>query len=299
MSIKQELFIPGTLWEKVPEQTKQARACGAIQPILTTDEYVEQGGVRFLVRLVRALAQKEKARGGPKLINPFLPCDENLLVTELSDTHRCVLNKYNVVNHHLLIVTRQFEEQESLLTENDVEALLICLKEIDGLGFYNGGLEAGASQPHKHLQVVPLPLSPSGPGIPIEPLLSTATFKDEIGTVSTFPFVHALAHLDQEWIDHPHLGAQKTLETYHRLLQVVGLDSGQTEAALTQAGPYNLLVTRKWMLLIPRSQECVDSIYINALGFAGGLLAKDKRDMQAIRTLGPMTILTKVGLVRK
>lgn len=298
MPIFSKLFTPGTLLEKVLEQTKQARACGAIQPIRTTDEYVEQGGVRFIVRLVHALAQKEQANEAPKPINPFLPCDSTLLVTDLSDTHRCVLNKYHVVDHHLLIVTNQFEEQESLLTFNDMHALLLCLKEIDGLGLYNGGLQAGASQPHKHLQIVPLPLSPSGLGFPIEALLSTATFQDEIGTVSAFPFVHACAHGDHAWIDYPNLGAEKTLKIYHRLLQAVGLGRGKTKAGDKQAGPYNLLLTRRWMLLVPRSTERVDSLSINALGFAGALLAKDEQAMHSIRTLGPMTILTKAGLAR-
>ena len=35
--------------------------------------------------------------------------------------------------------------------------------EFASLAFCNGGVEAGASQPHKHLQRVPLPLAPEGP----------------------------------------------------------------------------------------------------------------------------------------
>ena len=39
-----------------------------------------------------------------------------------------------------------------------LEEMNAILAEFDGLGFYNGGETAGASQPHKHLQIVPLPL---------------------------------------------------------------------------------------------------------------------------------------------
>ena len=45
----------------------------------------------------------------------------------------------------------------------DFDALARGLAAIDGLAFYNGGTVAGASQPHKHLQLVPVPLG-VGPG---------------------------------------------------------------------------------------------------------------------------------------
>ncbi|MES9860967.1 MAG: hypothetical protein ABW157_17270 [Candidatus Thiodiazotropha sp. LLP2] len=51
----------------------------------------------------------------------FYP-EPSLTVSELSPTHIAVLNKFNVVNHHLLIVTSKFESQERLLNECDVDA---------------------------------------------------------------------------------------------------------------------------------------------------------------------------------
>jgi ATP adenylyltransferase len=44
-----------------------------------------------------------------------------------------------VVDHHILIVTRAFEDQDTWLTLADFEALAICMAEIDGLAFFNGG----------------------------------------------------------------------------------------------------------------------------------------------------------------
>jgi len=46
-----------------------------------------------------------------------------------------LLDKFNVVDHHLVIATQLFEPQKGLL---------ICLAEIDGLGFYNAGPAAEA-----------------------------------------------------------------------------------------------------------------------------------------------------------
>ena len=38
----------------------------------------------------------------------------------------------------------------------DFEAALIAMKALDGFIFYNSGPLAGASQSHKHIQVVPM-----------------------------------------------------------------------------------------------------------------------------------------------
>ncbi|MEO8340726.1 MAG: hypothetical protein ABI604_13580 [Nitrospirota bacterium] len=58
--------------------------------------------------------------------------DPDLFVAKISQTHIVLLNKFNVVDHHLVIVTRSFEPQEALLTREDCAALLIRLAEIDG-----------------------------------------------------------------------------------------------------------------------------------------------------------------------
>ena len=47
--------------------------------------------------------------------------------------------------------------------------------------------------------------------------------------------------------------------------------------------PYNLLFTREWMLPVPRSKEFFESISVNALGFAGALLARTPEEMDIIK----------------
>ena len=54
--------------------------------------------------------------------NPFAPYDEALWVDSLSTTHMLLLNKFNVVAHHVLIVTRRFEKQTDPLNLQDLEA---------------------------------------------------------------------------------------------------------------------------------------------------------------------------------
>jgi len=268
---------PGTLWDGLRQRTEEALRTGALQPIATDQEMVREGETLFLVRILTHLARKTRARKTQEG-NPFLPYEEDLFVADVSDTHVCLLNKFNVIDHHLLIVTRAFVDQDALLDEQDFEALCVCMAEFPALGFYNAGTVAGASQPHKHLQMVPLPLAPAGPPVPIHPLLTPTP---------DLPFAHAFRTLDSARMRTPREAASYTLGLYRELLREVGLD--------VDRGPYNLLVTREWILLVPREEECFDGVSVNALGFAGALLVRDRTQLQRLKDLGPMSVLAHVA----
>ena len=286
------LLKPGTLWPTLLERAAHARDRKAIISIPTTPEVIEQNGVAFQVRVITALAMKALNTAANSNTDPFLPYDPGLFVAEISPTHVALLNKFNVVDHHLLIVTRSFEPQEALLTLEDCAALRICLAEIDGLGFYNAGPAAGASQRHKHLQLIPLSALPKA-RLPIEPLLRSVQMAGATGTVPGLPFLHTYAPMDPAWIDSRKDGASSLLACYRSLLRAVGLS---VEAAST---PYNLLVTQQWLLLVPRSEEYFEGISINALGFAGALLVKDVAQLTILQKHGPMTALQRVALPRE
>ncbi|MBP5973455.1 phosphorylase [Brasilonema sp. CT11] len=305
-TIHQEILLkPGTLWKRVQQQTEYALQCGALLTIPTEFEFIEQDGVRFLVRVLSNLARKDavKQKQQPQTsstqeFNPFLPYEEDLFVADISQTHVCILNKFNVVDNHLLIITRAFEEQETLLTLQDFAAMWACLAEFDGLVFYNGGKVAGASQRHKHLQLVPLPLIPDELQIPIEPLLASAQFEDLITTIPQFPFVNAFTRLDPLSVQSPLKAAEVTLSQYRTLLHAVGLEnSGRQSGAYF--GAYNFLATREWMLIVPRSHESFESISVNSLGFAGSVFVRNEQQMQIIKDIGPMTLLQKVAVATK
>lgn len=304
-------FEPGTLQAKVIERTQQAIDCGALLSLPTDYEFVEQQGVRFLVRMLLNLVRKDGAKKQEnhqsknqqpgQSFNPFLPYEEELFVTHLSETHLCLLNKYNVVNHHVLIVTRAFENQEDLLSLHDFAATWTCLTELDGLAFYNGGKDAGASQPHKHLQLVPYLISPQESQIPIEALITkTLLTSDEqqgqITTIPELPFVHAFTAIDLSKLQSPDTAAIMLLEHYYDLLKAVGVQAGSLAESNKQPSPYNLLLTRRWMLLIPRSQESYATIQVNSLGFAGALLVRNTEQLQQLKTMRPLTLLSQVAV---
>jgi len=119
------------LWHDIVKATQNALSIGAQIPMPTDYEFVEDNGIRFFVRILSRLHEKDEARkkqhekslAEQKTVNPFLPFDKNMFVADISETHVALLNKFNVVEHHLLIVTRHFEDQENLLTFHDLEAL--------------------------------------------------------------------------------------------------------------------------------------------------------------------------------
>jgi ATP adenylyltransferase len=289
----------GALREYIEDRTAAGLASGALQSIQTESEIVRQAGVNFLVRRVSSLRRKDHQRfaaAAAKQSNPFLPYDPELYLGDLGPRHAAVLNKFNVVASHLLLVTRAFVHQEQLLDRDDFGVAWTCLNELDGLVFYNGGQVAGASQAHKHLQWVGLPLAEQGPDLPIEALFGQIHYDKGIGRSAGLPFVHAIAACEEVLSD---LGAdraalvERSLELYHELLRQVGL----APSASRQLGPYNLLLTRRHMLLVPRSEEFVEGISLNALAYAGALLVRSDEQMERVRSLGPLGVLSRAGVV--
>jgi len=262
--------MPGTLRSRLEEVSRRARLTGALEPIATRSTFLEDGDVRFVVRIVERVARKKASHKAQEETgrNPFLPYEDELFVADVSPTHVALLNKFNVMENHLLVVTRAFEEQQSLLTPEDFEALRLVLGEFDSLFFYNAGAVAGASQRHKHLQFVPVPIG-CGPGrCPMEVLLA--------GEGGALPFPCRFER------------APPTRERYLEALADSGLARGR--------GAYNLLATREWMLLVPRRAASYQSISVNGLGFAGAFLAKDDEELARLGRVGPMTVLREVAL---
>ena len=287
-------------WPKITSATQKAIAVQALHSIPTKSQILEQNNIPFIVRIVDNLARKENIKKQEKKkqkknpdFNPFLPFDQNLFVGDISSSHIAILNKFNVVDYHLLIITREFESQNNILNLNDFHALWNILKEVDGLAFYNGGSLAGASQPHKHLQLVPYPMSQEIKKTPINDLIVKNKINQSIITLKELPFIHSIAFFDQSEQQSISELVKQTFKYYYELFQIVNISIEQEKPSQD----YNLLITREWMMIIPRSKDSFDSISINSLGFSGALLVKNKVDLDKIKKYQPLEILSKVGVV--
>jgi ATP adenylyltransferase len=284
---------PADLASRIVERFVASGASGARLELENREEILVDGGVSFVVRVLaprfglaaqRAKAASHSRSGGGSggaSRSPFLPpYDPGLLVGAITATHVGLINKYNLVDRHFLIVTREYEEQESALTAEDLAAARLCLDALDGLVFYNSAAAAGASQSHKHLQHVPFPLGCDGERFPLDRALAKALaagrdWAPELG------YRHRIAKL----------GPDSDLDVYRRLIVASGLDRDGGRPA-----PYNLLVGRDWMLIVPRSSGTTGSIEVNALGFAGLLAVRGDEDLALLRAAGPLEILGRVGV---
>lgn len=159
------------IWPRICEVYASAQEAGAATTTNTTVElWKEPAGevqVEWVLRLASFLKKKPTGLPPPqnedtskeaekqKPLNPFDPPEEALTVGHLSDTHTLVLNKFNVVPHHSIVVTRGFQPQTDPLNAKDLEAVYSVLEAMPegGLGFFNCGEHSGRSQPHKHVQV--------------------------------------------------------------------------------------------------------------------------------------------------
>jgi sulfate adenylyltransferase (ADP) / ATP adenylyltransferase len=281
----------------IKQVSQKATKIGALQPIKTEYEQIISNEIPFLVRVIINLARKDEETkhkkqelsAKNKSFNPFLPYDRNLFVKDISPTHLCLLNKFNVVDHHLLIVTKAYENQETLINQEDFFALSICMNQIDGLAFYNSGKNAGASVQHKHLQLVPFPLSPFCDTIPLDKILLNFVDEKSFFQIPQFPFKHGFINIKDE-VSNPDQFAKKLNENYLQLLEILDIKINNN---IPSQG-YNLLLTRQWMLIVPRREECYQEISINALGFAGLLLVRNHLQLDLLKKIQPINLLTQI-----
>lgn len=250
------------------------------------------------------------------------PYDPNLLVKELGD-HTLLLNKFALIPHHALLVTREFRPQTlppsptTLALSLQVLDALPSKSPADTLCFFNCGPESGASQAHCHMQFVDLA---QGGGVLIESLLDRIE-KDgrEMETIHALPlpyqhFVHLLppaihiaAHDEQERI----LGGlmMRLLDAMFQARSAAIV--AEQPIPQTRGTSWNLLLTKRALHLIPRVMEEfplnesaggdnaeVGPLSLNALCFAGHLVTKSNEEIDAIKAYpgGIRAILAQVGV---
>ncbi|MDX2349402.1 MAG: hypothetical protein QNK32_03325, partial [Porticoccus sp.] len=59
--------------------------------------------------------------------------------------------------------------------------------------------------------------------------------------------------------------------------------------------PHNMLMTRDCLWVIPRSKDSHEGLAVNALGFAGMLLVRDKNQLRQLDHLGCLELLKAVA----
>ena len=294
--------------EAIDARSAAALTSGALQPVAAEQTEMEDAGMRFIVRWVSSLAVKDAAKaasttttpattpvaipGGPRdpNFNPFLNPDPELTVGPIGTEHVVILNKFPLCERHLVLARRAFEEQLLPLAHSDFAALAEIMREAGGIGLYNGGTAAGASQRHKHVQWMPdtegnasLRLFAAG--------LPTDLSEHGVARHPALPMQHAFVRVRCGQGVPVEVAAGSLLEGFRRACDTLQLKPG-ADGLLP---PCNLLIHDGWLLMLPRSQECFEGISISAVCFGGTLYTRQREQIESIRRVGPLQALAAVG----
>ncbi|TKA54614.1 hypothetical protein B0A53_03021 [Rhodotorula sp. CCFEE 5036] len=332
------------LAQKIKAQYKAARESNAV--IFFDSEVVElddeetgipaspSGAWQFEVRLVPGLAKKPQGEGhsadsdrkkedaAPS--DPFAPpYIEELFVTEetvkededdAGETFVVLLNKFCVVPRHALLVTKEFVRQGAPLSPLELFATWSIVKQLGArekhLGFFNCGPESGASQPHKHLQFLPL----SGGVAPFDEIIDAHKPQNRKSCFQLpLPYANFTALIDAppSPADVPAYLGQRFLELLDLMIdhrrRLVEEDASVAPAGAGGDGrvrlsdlSYSLIITPSYLHLVPRRREKYTTergheLSINALGYAGMMLVKDQESLEDVQKVGVLAILTELG----
>ncbi len=253
-------------WDDAERVSEKALIDGQLMPITTEAEVIQEHGINYLGYVVTRNARKKPIAKNQQA-NPFLPYEPSMYVGEAGYHHICLLNKFPVLSPHLLICSKEFVAQSAPLTLDDFEAWLLGFTRSDVLGLYNSGPVAGASQPHRHMQVVRA-------DIPLESVICTGGL----------PFRHCL-------FLHDELDAERLYQRYLTALELLSLNEDD------ECLPYNILLTARWMLVLPRSTNNIEGIFANALNYTGRFLVREAKQLKWLQRYGIMRYLSECSVI--
>lgn len=283
----------------VRERSEQALASGDLRPVETGQIVIEEAGLPFVVRWAAALAHKDAAAapvvlpGGPRDpgFNPFLNPEPALTIGPIGEQHTIILNKFPVCRDHLVLARREFAEQLEPLDAADFHALAQLLSGEGGLGFYNGGAPAGASQRHKHAQWIPA--APANASVQrLATALPAGTAEGALARHPALRFAHRFVRVEAGLGADVAASTQSLARAFERACVELGLRPGP-DGLLP---PFNLLAGDGWMLVVPRRREHFHGISLNALSFGGTLYVREPAQAELIRRAGPLQALASVAM---
>ncbi|KAK5659714.1 hypothetical protein OQA88_925 [Cercophora sp. LCS_1] len=259
----------------------------------------------FQLRYSPSLASKP--RGPPnssstdKSKPPFDPFDNpsaSMLVAPVGESHILVLNKFAIVPEHFILATKAFKPQTGLLEGADLEAAYACVQAYHEHGeelfvFFNSGEHSGASQPHRHLQLLVVDRMKEGLDGRWDVLAKR--LEDE-ETRKKLPFGACYGGIT------PGMTGDELAKLYEGLYQeacgMVGKEwNGEREAVIS----YNLAMTGHGMVVMPRVSEgaMVDGVWLGLNGtvLAGTALVKSEREWDVMRGDGKVEeVLGRIGV---
>ena len=266
-------------WEKALNQTRLAIDNESLFPlktdIITTDLYEKND---FIIRQLDTSKFNKKKIYGPKQ-NPFCPWEKILEIDKIGKNHQLILNKYPVQKGHILLITNSWKPQNGWLDINDWKAIKEVNNDTNGLWFFNSSPIAGASQPHRHFQL--LRRSEGELSCPREKWFLEMDIDKDTNNILKRNIIVSKFNFLENSLSH--------FELYLELAMKLGLGTPVNDRKPRYS--YNILITNRWITIIKRSNDHIHGFSINGLGFAGYLLVTEKSDINYLRKFGPEKLL--------
>tara|TARA_Y100001968_G_scaffold114413_1_gene103859 strand:- start:1048 stop:1884 length:837 start_codon:yes stop_codon:yes gene_type:complete len=272
------------IWSKALEVSKKAVQSGALIPLKTIKYKSKINNHDFELRFLKPPIPKYLIEYGPKR-NPFIPWDFRLEIKPVNEKHTLILNKYPVQLGHMLLITNSWEAQNGWLNLDDFKAIVNVDNDTSGLWFFNSSKEAGASQPHRHFQL--LPRNSKSTICPRYKWFCSLLNKKSNYT-SKISHCISIKSRSRNGL----CSANELFTSYKSMISEMNM--GVINNNTKPSKPYNLLITPEWIALITRKTDRSNGFNINALGFAGYFLGTKNSNVDKLIEFGPEEILKDV-----
>lgn len=319
------------LFDRIVEVFDKAQKNGDLIFKEATDFEVikeDESEMNFEIKIVEALSKRPNNRASEpgeenkeiskekiediKKNNPFLkPEPELTIINSLFNNYRLILNKFPNTKYHFLLVTKEFEKQDSLLKPIELQIIHTILENLNNkkskinfkdeeryFSFFNSGPESGYSQFHKHIQFMMLPKN-------------FHVYQDDVirGVDYFIPkeivenrrplfypkasFKHYILKLKKDSKDEEK--EQDSLAILYMYLIKRILNIFKEFEDDNKKLSYNFLMMSDWMMIIPRRNAKFCNIWQNSLGFMGLFCVKDLELKNEVLKIGFSKILQECG----
>lgn len=203
----------------------------------------------------------------------------DLVLANINDTHLLVANLYCVLRPQLMLLTSDsYQRQHEPLGAEDLNAAKAVLVAVHKPFYcmFNCSALAGASREHKHMHILPCDDRDASTGIPsVEPQLNR------------FPFQFFWSHVDFSEDDLPQI--------YNKLLADAREALNLASSAIC---PHNAILTRTWLMVIPRGSKDFHGLTSNAPGMIGSVWLQNEAQLEKWTQLGPANVLSHLGIAK-
>lgn len=289
-------MIPATVSQLVSDKFQEAQKNNNVVYNKLDSKIVKdkETGMRYSVTLLPSLNDKPEFGETVESEDPLAAHEPELLVLEDIDGSgnlKLVLNKFPTTENHSLLITNEFKNQLSALSPEELMTSYRLISKMDDedegrrhMIIYNSGPQSGSSQKHKHLQLVELPKKFT----PFQDVLTNGkdhflpNLKQEPLQDDKVSFAHFVLPLPEESEE---VSEDLLAMCYFSLLQrTLTFFQDWLNETPDLVKSYNLLLTKNWICLVPRSSIKAKSLNVgfNSLGYAGILLIKDQESFDKI-----------------